>query len=198
MGPRLRRIGIGLAVVHVLTYVFLSDWMMERKVCGKYLQFTEQRFANPYNKNINETILISSCGYEFFRDPRGFEKYAERSNPAHRPDQINDRDDFGGKPHFIQHVEVENYPQDILGALRSNTDTLDTRNCIVYEVCTTESVPLIYRKVEYRYVYGYRPVNFHDIMYTNMNGLATGHYVWLVFGWVEITGKINTILDDIQ
>jgi len=198
MGQRLRRIGIGLALVHVLSYVFLSDWMMERKVCDKYLQFTERRFANPYNKNVNETILVSSCGYEFFRDPRIFEKYAKRFNPAHRPERINNWDDFGGEPDFTQTVEVENYPQDILAALRAHTDTLDTRNCIVYEVCVTRAVPTLYRKVEYLYIYGHGPVNFHDIMYTDMNGAATSHYVWLLFGWVEVSGKIHTMLDDME
>jgi hypothetical protein len=193
-----KRIGLVLVAVHVLSYVFLSDWMMERKACAKYLQFTERRFQNPHNKNVNETILVSSCGYDLFRDPAIFEEYAKRSNPVHRPHQINNWDEFGGEPDFIQQVEVENYPQDVMAALLVNTDTLETRNCIVYEVCVTRSVPLLYRKVDYLYFYGYKAVNFHDIMYTNMNGAATSHYVWLPFGWAEVTGKIHTMLDDME
>jgi hypothetical protein len=190
-----KRIGLTLAVVHVLTYVFLSDWMMERKACDKFLQFTERRFENPYNKNVRELILVSSCGDEFFRDRAMLETVAKHSNPEHPPEKINYWDPLIDEPRFTQYIEVTSYPQDIMAALRMHTDTTSARNCIVYELCTMSSVPLFYRRVEYLYVYGNRPANFHDIMYTNMNGAAMSRYVWLLFGWVEVSGRIYTMLD---
>jgi hypothetical protein len=195
MMKRVKLIGLVLVAVHVLSYLFLSELMLERKACDKFLQFTERRFQNPYNKNVRETILVSSCGDEFFRDPTRLITVAGHSNPKYPPEEINNWETIEDPNSFTQYVRVVAFPQDIMAALRDHTDTTGTRNCIVYEICTTRSIPLSYRKVDYTYIYGHRPANFHDIMYTNMNGAATSHYVWLIFVWVELTGTIYTMLD---
>lgn len=130
----LQRIGLALAVVHVLTYAFLSDRMLERRACDKYLQFTERRFANPYNKNVSEIIIVSSCGDEFFRDRTMLEKVAKHSNPERPPEQINYWDPLLDEPDFTQYIEPASAPQDILAAIRTHTDSTGARNCIIYEL----------------------------------------------------------------
>ncbi len=198
MGKRLKRIGIGLAVVHVLTYVLLSEWMMERKACDKYMQFTERRFTNKDNKNVSEGIYVSSCGDEFFRDNAPLEEVARNSNPVYRPIQINNAWQFyaGGNvdADFYQYVSYEGYPMDdILGAIRLATDTLQTRNCIVFELCSVRSIPFLYKQVSYRYIYSSFPTDFHILRYTDRMLGSEPIYVWLLFTWVEFRGSLGNI-----
>lgn len=193
MWQRLKHIGIGLAVVHMVTYVFLSDWMMERKVCAKYLQFTEHRFANPYNKNINETILVSSCGYEFFRDPHQLTTVARSSNPDHPPETIDEWDQ-AFEEDFVQSVYFRAYPSNVLDEIYRFTDTLETKNCIVYEVCSIREMPFLFKRVNYRYTYSSEPIDFHIMRYTGRALGSEPYYIWLLFTWVEFRGQIGNYL----
>lgn len=198
MGKRLKRIGLGLAVVHVLSYLFLSDQMLEQKACDKYVQFTERRFTNKDNKNVGEGIYVSSCGDEFFRDTAPLEEVARNSNPVYRPIQINDAWQFyaGGNmdADFYQYVSFEGYPMDdILGTIHRTTDTLETRNCIVFELCSVRSIPFLYKQVSYRYIYSSFPTDFHILRYTDRMLGSEPIYVWLLFTWVEFRGSLGNI-----
>jgi hypothetical protein len=189
----IKRIGLTLVVVHVLSYVFLSEWMMERKVCDKYLQFTERRFANPYNKNVNETILVSSCGDEFLRDLTCLIETAQNSNPEYTADQIDSWDEYG-EDDFNQSFHLTSYPQDIIGRIHQYTDTLETSNCIVFEVCAIRKISFVFRTVSYRYIYSSQPTDFHIMKYTDRYLGSEPHYVWLLFTWVEFRGQIGNYL----
>ncbi len=188
----LKRIGLGLILVQVLSYVFLSDMMLERKACDKYLEFTDRRFASPYNKNVSESIFVSSCGDEFFRDPTGLEAAALRSNPEYGSDVINYWDELGQKdgPVFTQYVEMVGYEQHIIGTISATTDTLETRNCIIYELCSTTSFPF-YDQVQYIYMYSSIPTDYHTMMYTDRGLESRSQYVWLLFTWVEFGGELG-------
>jgi len=187
------RIVLGLFVIQIVSYVFLSDMMLERKACDKYLEFTERRFANSYNKNVSETILVSSCGDEFFRDISNLESIARASNPDFPASTINNWD-YYQEPEFTQHVEFRAYPQgDILGTINANTDTLETSNCILFELCSTMSVPCFFRQVEYLYYYSSHPIDFHTMMYTDRGVGSKSNYVWILFTWIEINGEIVNV-----
>lgn len=198
MLKRVKRIGLILVAVHVLSYMFLSDLMLERKACDKYVQFTERRFKSKDNKNVGEGIYVSSCGDEFFRDTAPLEEVARNSNPVYRPIQINDAWQFydGGNvdADFNQYVSFEGYPMDdILGTIRQTTDTLETRNCIVFEICSVRSMPFLYKQVSYRYTYSSFPTDFHILMHTDRMLGSEPIYVWLLFTWVEFRGSVGNI-----
>ena len=198
MMKRVKLIGLILVAVHVLSYLFLSDQMLERKACDKYVQFTERRFTNKDNKNVSEGIYISSCGDEFFRDTSPLEEVARGSNPTYRSFQLNDAWQFtdgeGNGGEFYQSVSFEGYPMDdILGTIRLTTDTLQTRNCIVFELCSVRSIPFLYKQVSYRYIYSSFPTDFHILRYTDRMLGSEPIYVWLLFTWVEFRGSLGNI-----
>ncbi len=187
------RIVLGLFVIQIVSYVFLSDMMLERKACDKYLEFTERRFANPYNKNVSESIYVSSCGDEFFRDISNLENVARASNPVFPASAINNWDNYQ-EPEFTQSMEFRAYPQDeILGTINGNTDTLETSNCILFELCSTMSIPLFFQRVEYFYYYSSHPLNFHTMRYTDRGLGARSTYFWFLFTWVELNGEIVNV-----
>jgi hypothetical protein len=186
----LKRIGVTLGLIHVLTYVFLSDMMLERRVCDKYLEFTERRFANPYNKNVSESIFVSSCGDEFFRDISNLENVALASNPDFPAIAINNWDNYQ-EPEFTQFVKYQAYPHDdVLGTINANTDTLETGNCILFEICSIRSIPCFLKQVEYVYFYSSQPTDFHIMMYTDRGLRSASNYVWALFTWVDFNGEI--------
>jgi hypothetical protein len=191
----LKRIGVTLGLVHVLTYVFLSDWMLERRACDKFLEFTERRFANPYNKNVSESIIISSCGDEFFRDPSRIVAAAKASNPDHKPEEI-DHWDEAFENDFNQSIFFTNYPQDFYGTIQAKTDTLESRNCIIYEVCSRFSIPMMYKRIQFKYAFSAQPTDFHVMYYNGQNLISTSQYVWLLFSWVELTGEVKNSWGD--
>jgi hypothetical protein len=169
--------------------------MLERKASDKFLEFTERRFTNPYNKNVSESIYVSSCGDEFFRDTSPLEEVARNSNPVYRPIQINYAWQFyaGGNvdAEFNQYVSFEGYPMDdILGTILRTTDTLETSNCINYELCTIRSRPFLYKQVSFRYMYSSFPTDFHILRYTDRILGSEPIYVWMLFTWIEINGEV--------
>lgn len=184
------RILLGLVLIQVLTYVFLSEMMLERKACDKYIEFTERRFANPYNKNVSESIHVSSCGDEFFRDMTRFVDAARSSNPDYPAEVIDSWDSFGDDD-FNQSFQIRPYPQiDILGTIRANTDTLESSNCILFELCSRMSIPCFFKQVEYLYYYSSFPTDFHIMQYTDRAVGCRSNYVWVLFFWVEFNGEI--------
>ena len=185
-----KRIGLVLLAIQIVTYIFLSDVMLERKACDKYIEFTESRFANPYNKNVSESIFVSSCGDEFFREPSHFIAASRSSNPDHHPETIDEWDE-AFEDDFNQSIFFTNYPQDFFGTIQTNTDTLESRNCIIFEVCFRFSIPIVYNKTQYKYAFSAFPTDFHVMYHNGQNLISTSHYVWLLFTWVELTGDMR-------
>ena len=190
-----RKILIVLILIHCITYWLYSDHALERSVGKKYLEFADRRMNNQFNKDLNESIYVASCGDEFFRDLDIFTAYARKSNPMHAEDLIHEQlrfDDVG----FYQFIYDVNYRIDLLGLFRQNTDTINPYNTIVYEACQIDRVPFLYAQVQFSHSFSSYGTDFHIMTYNDMMHRSKPIYVWFIAGWLHLNGNILGPLDE--
>jgi hypothetical protein len=180
-------------IIHVASFLIYSDIALRGKVIEKYEEFSARRFMNPWNVNVSETILLASCGDEFFRDNREFMEAAKHTNPTVNHSAI-DHIDMAYEDDFNQSIAVISYPADVIGLVRQWTDTSATSNCIVFQACTLYDLPWIMKQVQFEYAYSSHPTDYHIMYYNNMFEISRPTYVWVIFGWVELDGGFANAL----
>ncbi|MBL3659019.1 hypothetical protein [Fulvivirga sediminis] len=158
--------------------------MLKLKVDDNYLSFTQRRLANPYNKNVNETVFFGSCGDEFFRDEYKNERLAYKANQNF---EMLDSLRFSNQEYYLN-VTSFPYHDNIAGIFQKNTEESGDITCVVYTACRVMDIPLLYAEIETFEGFS----NYYDLhaMYYNEQ-LETSHfsYIWCICFWLEVNSK---------
>ncbi|PZX55673.1 hypothetical protein [Algoriphagus chordae] len=183
------KIIIGLVAVNIVTYWWFSESSNLQIVNGKYLDFTERRLGSKWNTDTSEHIIVASCGDEFFRDLKQFERAVWKSNPKGTNYPIDLKVDND----FYQSVWQVNYDLDVLETIGIQTDTLNSRTCIIYKVCTKRTIVGLMKRIEYQYFFSNSPTDYHIMYYNRQMETSTPIYFWVLGFWVEFNGQITSL-----
>lgn len=178
---------MGLVALNVVTYWLFSEISSQQTVNNKYLDFTQRRLDNEWSIDTNEHVIVASCGDEFFRNIKQFERTVWESNPkdTDSPNELTIDDEY------YQSVWKVDDNMDVLGTIKNQTDTLNSRTCIIYKVCTQWTIAGLMKKIEYQYFFSDSPTDFHVMYYNGQMEASAPTYFWLFGFWIETTGQIT-------
>lgn len=174
------KIIIGFIVLNVLSYFLLSQTVSERTVNNEYYNFTKKRLINEWVKDTSEVIILASCGDEFFRQKDKIKAIIEKSNPKNT---IND---------YSYSYWRDNYDIDPMTVLNKVTDSLKSKNCIIYKVCSEKTIPSVIKRVNYKYFFSDSETDYHIMFHNKQMELKTITYVWFLGFWVKISEENKT------
>lgn len=163
---------------HIVSYVFVSDYLLTNSVYNNYISFSKRRLSNPYNRNVNETVYLSSCGDEFFRNHDRNTYVVKISNPNF------ESQDFPGNQYY-QNVITYPYDSDVVEIFRNEIDSTGSVTCVIYSVCKRTHVPLLYAEIEtFEGFSSY--MDLHAMIHNEQLENSRYYYVWCLFFWLEI------------
>lgn len=183
------KILVGLILLNIITYVLFSEPASQLVVNEKYLEFTERRVNNTWSADTNEVVMVASCGDEFFRAIDDFNKVIIKSNPKF--DEPTDV--FFDEQRSSWSLFQVDHNLNLLSAISSHTDTLNSRTCIIYKVCTKRTVPAFWKRIEYQHFYSDSPTDFHIMFHNGQMEGCTTTYFWLFGFWVEWNEEITSL-----
>ena len=170
-----------LIIVNTLSYLIFSDSSAEKIVGQEYIKFTKKRLQNKFTKDTTETIILASCGDEFFRNKGDFRKIIEKSNKRNK---VDNSDYFNIKNSYS--FWKSDYSIEPMIVIDNHTDTIKSNCCIVFKLCS-ERTNVITKRIKYEYFYSDLSDTDYDIMRHNSQmELKTITYFWFFGFWIQI------------
>ncbi|CAL2078688.1 hypothetical protein [Tenacibaculum sp. 190524A02b] len=170
MKKKIIRVIVGIVVLNIVSYFLFSQMATEQLVNKEYVKFTDNRLKNKWVKDTTETIILASCGDEFFRDKKKFDLFVKNSSKRTTPYVLWQSD---------YHLEP-------MTELNKFTDSLKSNCSIVYKVCSQSTMHSLKKKVSFQYYYADSKTDYHIMYHNKQMELKAITYVWFLGFWIKI------------
>ena len=136
----------------------------------------KKRLLNKFTKDTTETIILASCGDEFFRNNENFRKIIEKSN---KRNQVVNSDYFKASYSFWK----SDYSIEPMIEIDNHTDSIKSNCCIVFKLCSERTTSLT-KKIKFEYFYSdLNDSDYHTMRHNSQMELKTITYFWF-FGFL--------------
>ncbi len=145
----------------------------------EYLKFTKKRLNNKWTKDTTEIVILTSCGDEFFRNKKKTRKIIEESNSR------NQNYDYPFSSYSFWKTDY-NTTEPFL-EINKYTDSLQSKSCIIYKLCTEKTVPLLMKRINFQYFHSStKDTDYHIMSHNSQIELKTITYFWLMGFWIKM------------